>query len=549
MLALVAIGVGLPLVLGGISGALVVAQNDDWTYRRIAQILFETGQVHLFGLAMLLGQVLVVQPFLWVANGDAWAFAAATASFAVVGIVAGYLLVRRLLPFPRAMVALLSLVFVPGFLLYSTSFMTDVPALSAESLCLCLGAVALARSGSSRWRWLIASLVAGFFAFTIREFALAAPVAVLIAAAAAGMGRARSFWVAGFVAIAACGVMYLVFAQKPDVGTAQASSAESLFLANRTRFGIATLALTLSPSLVIALASWWRRWRLLDLAGGAIVGAWMFGDVVGTLVRGEGIPWVLIGNVLEPTGTLGDQLMAGGRPFLYPPQAWDVLNAIALVSTIIAFGIVGAALGAIVRHPASITRTRLSAGLGSTAGLLATFSVLYGAGLVAFGLIFGMLDRYQWPLAVPLSALLLIRPDVTVSPVARRPAYGVAGAIMLILAATSLVLLLNRDAFDAARWRMADAAVALGIPAENVDAGFEWVGYHLPGIAGLNWTATPGPYYRWFPFHACAVVSSSLLDQPGFRLEKIDTEAYRLLLFDGWQYPLYLYRVSAPGCP
>jgi hypothetical protein len=34
----------------------------------------------------------------------------------------------------------------------------------------------------------------------------------------------------------------------------------------------------------------------------------------------------------------------------------------------------------------------------------------------------------------------------------------------------------------------------------------------------------------------------------GFRLEYADIDAYRLLLFDGPQEGLYLYRVANPGC-
>jgi hypothetical protein len=45
------------------------------------------------------------------------------------------------------------------------------------------------------------------------------------------------------------------------------------------------------------------------------------------------------------------------------------------------------------------------------------------------------------------------------------------------------------------------------------------------------------------------MVSSSLLEIPDFRLEHADIDAYRLLLFDGPEEGLYLYRVAGPGCP
>jgi hypothetical protein len=84
-----------------------------------------------------------------------------------------------------------------------------------------------------------------------------------------------------------------------------------------------------------------------------------------------------------------------------------------------------------------------------------------------------------------------------------------------------------------------------------VDAGMEWVGYHATGTAevGATASATEMWYDAWWPsFRLFAIVSSSLLDVRGFRLEYADIDAYRLLLFDGPQEGLYLYRVANPGC-
>jgi hypothetical protein len=98
---------------------------------------------------------------------------------------------------------------------------------------------------------------------------------------------------------------------------------------------------------------------------------------------------------------------------------------------------------------------------------------------------------------------------------------------------------------------MGELAVSRGFSADTVDAGMEWVGYHATGRATIG--VAPGPtetwYDAWWPsFRLCAMVSSSPLNLPGFRLEAVETRAYRLLLVAGDEQPLYLYDVTGPSC-
>src|SRR4029077_17490287 len=119
-------------------------------------------------------------------------------------------------------------------------------------------------------------------------------------------------------------------------------------------------------------------------------------------------------------------------------------------------------------------------------------------------------------------------------------------SLLGVLGLASLALMLNSFAFDAARWRLGEEAVTRGIPADTVDAGFEWVIFHATGLGDIhrNPTGRVMWYTAWWPsFHQCAIVSASLLDIPGFRLESANIDAYRLLLIAGPEAPLYLYRV------
>jgi len=123
---------------------------------------------------------------------------------------------------------------------------------------------------------------------------------------------------------------------------------------------------------------------------------------------------------------------------------------------------------------------------------------------------------------------------------------------LVSISATSLALLLNDDAFAAARWQMGEAAAARGMQADTVDAGFEWVAYHATGLAtfGKPPPSLGGQYDKWWPsYHVCALVSASPLRSAALRLEEADTGAYRLFLFGGPSEPLYLYRIEDPNCP
>jgi hypothetical protein len=173
LVGLLAIGVVLPTIVGAVSGSLDIPRNDDRSYRGIALHLFETGRLEIDGAAatMLVGQILVAQPFLWLSGGATWGLTVVGVLSAVVGIVAGYLLVRRLVTPGRAALAMLLLPLFPGFLPCAASYMTDLPAIAAEFVCLGLGIVALG-GGEIRGRWLLASLAIGVFGFTVRELSL-----------------------------------------------------------------------------------------------------------------------------------------------------------------------------------------------------------------------------------------------------------------------------------------------------------------------------------------------------------------------------------------
>jgi Dolichyl-phosphate-mannose-protein mannosyltransferase len=572
VLGLIVLAVGLPAIVGIASGAIAIPHNDDFAYRRPALTLYQSGRLELTGWAVmtLIGQLAATLPLLWLTSGSSTAFAATTMAFAVVGIVAGYALARRVLTPGPAGLAVLLATLVPGFLLYTTAYMTEVPAFAMEVSCLAIGSVAIGRTPhDGRWRWLAASLAVGCYGFAIREYAAAAPIAVLLAAVtsdperrwrpyAIGLGGVVGAFVAIYVFAAALPGQASVGLELPTPGTTR-----------RVLDAVNVVSLALAPALFLAVVAWVPYWRRSDrripaavgaLAGVAAASVIYLDQLTIRLGLAPGpVPDVLVGNVFSAHGSLDVGVMAGSRPVLYAPPTWDLLNAFALLVTIAGIAFLGAFLVA-ERHrlARAVDLRAIPTSLGSTPGMLAAFVVVFAVGTAALGLTSILFDRYVWPLALPLAILLLRPPEPSSAAYEGRSAWrrvGVqilAGVLVVVVATTSLALLLNEAAFDGARWRMGEEAVRLGFAPDTVDAGLEWVGIHATGLAAL--TAPPEPsgtdYSVKFPsFHPCAVVSSTALGFPGFRLLVARPDAYRLLLIGGPSETLRLYGVVGRGCP
>jgi hypothetical protein len=582
LLGLLALAVGLPALVGVASGAISIPRNDDFAYRRAALMLYQDGRLEFTGWAVmtLVGQLAATMPLLWLTSGSNAAFAVTTALFAVAGIVASYVLARRVLSPGLAGLSVLLAVLVPGFLLYTTAYMTEVPASAMEMSCLAIGAAALDRSPDEhRWRWLVAALTVGCYAFSIREYALAAPLAVLVAAAASDRQRRRLPYLLGLVAVGiVCAAIYIVTAAFPGQGVVGLAP-PTPHTTRRVLDAIAVIDFSLAAAILVGAwtwgSRWWRSGRRLGAGIGALAGlavaTVVYMEQLTTRIGGPGGPDIFIGNVFDARGSLGADQLMGGRPVLYPAPWWDLLNDLALIATFAGFALLGAALVAERRRWLRALDLRsVPTSLGSAEGMLAVFAIVFAAGTAFLGLTVIIFDRYTWPLALPLAILLLRRPgpdpeadrrgreaadppDTPGRGAARRPILWVAaGALLAVTAMTSLVLLLNEAAFDGARWRMGDAAVRLGFAADTVDAGLEWVGLHAAGPVALAARQVPertGYSVKFPSFHACAIVSSRPLDFVDFELILTRPDAYRLLLVGGPSETLYLYRVAGPACP
>jgi hypothetical protein len=535
--ALVLAAVGIPLLLAAAAGAIGLPSNDDWVYIRAASSLFETGRVDMPGhTTAFVGQLALVQPFLWLSRGDPWAFTAFGLVMAAIGIVATYLLARRFVGTGSAVIVVLLVIAFPGFARSSASFMTDVPAYALIMLCLLLGTRWLDRDGERGS--LVASLVAGLLAASIREFALAAPIAVLLVAWARSGPGAR-LWLAGVSIILAAGVvgvLALSAAVSGHGGPATLQVGGLIVLGP----AFSTLAAVLLPATLLYVGQ-----RFADLTREQIIVAVA---LVCFVVLDPNGP--LLGNLWTAYGLAGNNVLTGPRDPVIGGIAWVLSRQLAIFAAILAAIVaLSWAQRSIARTTSGSTVRALAVRIASSReGPLVLFLLGYAAELVLFSLLGGLFDRYLYPM-VPVAAILILRR--TPEPVGLGRTHAFAHGAFAWLIISAFIIAANSFAYDAARYREGEAAVALGYDAQTVDAGYEWVGSHGSGTQDLNFVPTGVTrwYAIWPSFRACAVLSNTPLDIPAYELIRENRSAYRQYLLFGPAEPLYLYGARMEGCP
>jgi len=515
----------------------------------MATEMSRSGRFVLDGITetMIVGQIAISQPLLWLSGQQAWGFSVVGAMFGALGIISAYALARTVLPTRESAIAAGLLAICPGYLAYATSFMSDVPALAAQFFCLAAGAWSL-RGPAFSTRWFALSFAIGVFGFSIREFAVAAPAAVSIAAIAADPRQIRR-WILGFVAAGMCVGIHLwrstLPGQMPPVGPGF-GSVESWTLA------MTNVALVVSPAALLAVLGWSGRLRGRDLAIGAAIGG---GFAVAQLIqwiRYDTRPLLTIENLASRWGAPSRGYLIGGRPLLFAPEVWIFFNVLALAAVVIVVSVSAGILGAHLRPLGSLSR-RLATGVGSPWGIVCLYALAVAVGLLYFGLSRPLFDRYFWPLITPLAVIFLGSSARALSVNSLRDhsyrAFG-AGALTIgaFLLTVSVGFMLNSFAFDSARWAAGEWFVEKGIPADQIDAGYEWVGYHASTPFNPYNDLPRDPFYlSWWPeMTRCAIVSSDPVAPAGGTL--VHEAPYQLNLVVGPSETLYLYQVNGPSC-
>ena len=532
------VAVGIPLWMSAAAGGIGFPSNDDWVYVRGALSLFRTGAIDLPGhTAATVGQLALVQPLLWLTGGAMWVFTAFGLAMGLIAVVSTYLLARRFVGAGSAVFAVAVLLVYPGLARQMATFMTDLPACALSTLCLLLGVRWLQGAGGRLT--LIASVGVGLLAVSIREFVIAAPVAILVAAWARNraderrlLAAASATFALGIVAIA------LIASSQPTRG---APSTLGLSLSGYSAPAFMTLAAALLPSIALAVGRRIKDLQALHVVAGAGLVA------IGMVAVPDG---PFLGYIWAPTGAVSDALLSGFRDQVIPPRVWVLSEQLALVASVLFAALILRWGGRRLAHVVTLPRAAGAAleVARSREGPLVLFLLAYAAGLAVFGSFCPLYDRYLYPL-IPPAAVLLLQPFGTRARRVWSEAFSHAAFGWLALSA--ILIAANSFAYDAARYRAGEAAVTLGYAPETIDVGPEWVEFHASGqqLSGIHDYGLTVYDDRWPSFRPCAVLSNSLVDIPGFQLIHEDEAAYRNYLFFGAGEPLYLYGSTGPGCP
>jgi hypothetical protein len=325
-------------------------------------------------------------------------------------------------------------------------------------------------------------------------------------------------------------------------------------------YALSSLSVGLLPAAIVAAATWRDRLRRREMVIGVELGLIVVLIRVVQWLQGGVVPQSLMSNLTSRWGAPEPTIVIGGRPLLFSGSTWLVIGILVLLATVVVAAIGAGLIGVLIRRAArSMPSARGS--IGSPIGVLVIYALGITGGLTLYGINIVVFDRYYWSL-VPVAAILLLqKPGATGGPPKRseppehsesrrRATFGAALGLSLAgILALSAAFSLNSYAFDSARWAAGGRLVAAGIPADAVDAGYEWVGYYQREPAQNGPGANPQTIYDfWWPGRLrCGIVSSRPDVPTGAHL--VGTVPYRLFLVIGPEEILYLFRSDGAGCP
>ncbi len=309
---------------------------------------------------------------------------------------------------------------------------------------------------------------------SIREFAIAAPVAILVAAWARNRADER-VWLAGVSGLLAVGVacVLVVAASMPGHATSLAPDLRQVGLLGSA---FATLAAVVLPAAALAMGR-----RIATFSPAQIILGAALGCLIVVLPGGP-----LIGNLWVANGYGGNFLLGGTRDPVIGASAWALSGQVASFAAILVAALAlrwGQRNLAQVRSASTAIALAIRIARRRDAPLV-LFLLAYAAELAVFASMGSMFDRYLYPV-VPAAAILLLRGPHSLPATAgamRSPTPPLRGS-----RPRHSIIATNSFAYDAARYRAGEEAVAMGYDAKTVDAGYEWVGFHMSG------PGNPGP--------------------------------------------------------
>ena len=525
------VGAVLPVLVAGVSGNLSIPHNDAWAYSRIAATFGEDGRFELVGFnrSGLIGQIIVLGPLARFLIAQQL-FVALMSALLLIAVAE--LLRSRIGDIPAGLAAL-GVAIWPGYALLSTSFMADVPMISASFLALWAADRALRRD--SRVLLLFAFLLA-FWACTIRAQAIAALVAVAIVSLLQRKSLTRIrpwFVIASFVAAGICFGLFTLWYESLPGGDPASSKilpdAISAVVMGAVRSWF-TIALVAGP-IALAFSRPWRWGRRGWTAAASVA-------VIAIVhLSTSDMNFFFPGNYIDRFGPYAGVL--GPLKSVFGVGTWELLLVFA------------AAMGVFLAGACAESEGRVGQ-------LLTTFSVLTILGTAAqLATPQGLFDRYLIPIVPFVIALAVSQRNGQDRPAEPRLVKRIA-AVASVSAMTTVFLFSSAVsssawAFDRARWTVAENEVGRGIPADRIDAGLEWLGWHsADGVIKRYPTGGWGWQEVFSPTPSCVVLLPFTKDAAtgGVPTDWVFERefTYDRFLFTGGPAQISVFGTGASGC-
>lgn len=487
IVALVVLSYSLCIFFWALSrGVIGVARNDDWVYLHMAKWLAESGivQVESGSMTNAFGLIFLSEPVIRVFGYSIGTLQIFVAVLGTFGVFFCWLLLRSFLSISFSIIAILTLLVSPFWASMSFSYMTDVPAFTFQIIALWLAVKAFQGESLNIFSLASAYLVS-IFAFSIREYAIAAGIAIsgyIFTNKIKSSKRHFSFaifFIAGW--LLACIAIFSWRSNLPNVTHFETQFEisilkDSLIQAIRA---MAMLGLFIIPALMVSspFVFWKKITSRRNKYFGFVLPS-VFLAIMVMLFKQRGL---LFGNYITPRGSYIETFALGEPtnvvwPVVFEAISWFGVVAIAYFLWLVSVDFLESNRG-IWSSILNFVRE------GSPTFLVSLFSFVYFVLLTFIPLVTNapLFDRYYIILLPLIPALILnFLNNRSVSSKAR---YYAAIASLGLLAFFSAILIDSSFILDGLKWRAGNELVAKGYDAQTVDAGYEWFGYHQNQIA------------------------------------------------------------------
>ena len=491
-------GVIVPALIAAHFGAMSIPSNDDWSYILSSYQLADSGTLNSFGWVTinLVGQLSAAVPVIWIFGHHIAPLRFETLTIGFLALLATFDLGQRLLSAPRALFIAVIVSIGPLWAVLTASFMTDIPGMACGLVCLALGARSLEHQ-SLRPLLFASALIVGVAGFSIREYAIVAPIAVCLAALCVfgkTPGRRVALGAILLGVLVVCLGIY-VWRQRaglPGHGLTSPLASSALPVANvieKIKQYLIFIGLAIAPVVALANPRQCLRKSFREMPGATFLTAVI---TVGVLA-GEAGTQSSTGNILGPgnyllsNGILGNDLIyIGHRPNLFAPWVLITAAVIGIASVTIAMCVL---IPAVIKSARTDRMRYVLTPQRPTVFLLGLAAIGYGLTCGIPGLL-GQpaFDRYALPLLPIIAILVLAAADQ--AHITQRYLIICATSLAIVLAGFSAIYALNYASFTSSLWKL-DAQIAPSAPsAHQFNGGVVWNSYVARKFGGFHPTDT-----------------------------------------------------------